>query len=73
MGLEVPEDDIKRTMKGLAERNKMTEEQFAQHLKGMGVDVSTMRERFRAQYAWREWSGAGSRRKSPSPTAMSTG
>ena len=41
-------------MQGLAERNKMTHEQFAQHLKGMGVDISTMPERIRAQRAWRD-------------------
>jgi peptidyl-prolyl cis-trans isomerase SurA len=41
-------------MKTLADRNKMTEEQFAQHLKGMGVDIATMNERTRAQAAWRE-------------------
>ncbi len=41
-------------MKGLAERNKMTIEQFHQHLRGSGVEPSTMRERFRAQFAWRE-------------------
>ena len=41
-------------MKGLAERNKMTIEQFHQHLQGSGVEPSTMRERFRAQFAWRE-------------------
>ena len=36
-------------MKGIAERNKMTEEQFAQHIKGLGVDIATMQERMRAQ------------------------
>ncbi len=54
LGFEVPEDELKRIMKGMADRNKMTEEQFAQHLKGMGVDISTMRDRFKAQHAWRE-------------------
>jgi peptidyl-prolyl cis-trans isomerase SurA len=54
LGFEVPDEEIKRTIKGVAERNKMTEEQFAQHLKGMGVDISTMRDRFKAQFAWRE-------------------
>src|SRR5262249_34157358 len=29
-------------------------EQFAQHLKGLGVDIATMQERTRAQAAWRE-------------------
>jgi peptidyl-prolyl cis-trans isomerase SurA len=32
----------------------MTEEQFTQQIKGTGVDIVTMRERMRAQFAWRE-------------------
>jgi peptidyl-prolyl cis-trans isomerase SurA len=32
----------------------MTYDGFAQHLKGMGVDINTMLERFRVQKAWRE-------------------
>jgi peptidyl-prolyl cis-trans isomerase SurA len=54
VGIEVSDEDVRRMMKGLADRNKMTEEQFAQHIKGLGVDISTMRERTRAQAAWRE-------------------
>ena len=53
-GIEISDADVRRMMKTLADRNKMTEEQFAQHLKGMGVDIATMNERTRAQAAWRE-------------------
>jgi len=53
-GIEITDADVKRMMKSLSDRNKMTEEQFAQHLKGMGVDIATMNERTRAQAAWRE-------------------
>lgn len=53
-GIEVTDDDLKAIVKGIAERNKMTPEQFAVHVKGMGFDISTMKERFRAQQAWRE-------------------
>jgi peptidyl-prolyl cis-trans isomerase SurA len=53
-GIEVGDNDVKALLKDLAGRNKMTYEAFAQHLKGMGVDISTMAERFRAQKAWRE-------------------
>ena len=53
-GIEVTDEEVRRMLKTLADRNKMTEEQFAQHLKGMGVDISTMRERTRAMAAWRE-------------------
>ena len=52
--IEIGEDEINRIMKGVAERNKLTLEQFQQNLKSQGVDPSTMRERFRAQFAWRE-------------------
>jgi peptidyl-prolyl cis-trans isomerase SurA len=54
LGIEVTDDDVKRMLQTVAERNKMTYDQFAQHLKGMGVAVSTMGERFRAQRAWRD-------------------
>jgi peptidyl-prolyl cis-trans isomerase SurA len=53
-GIEVTDDEVKRMLKTLADRNKMTEEQFAQHVKGMGFEITTMRERTRAQAAWRE-------------------
>jgi peptidyl-prolyl cis-trans isomerase SurA len=53
-GIEITDEEVRRMLKTLADRNKMTEEQFAQHLKGVGVDISTMRERTRALAAWRE-------------------
>ena len=54
LGIEISEDEAKRIIKGIAERNKMTEQQFIQQVKGQGFDISTMRERFKAQSAWRE-------------------
>ncbi len=54
LGIEVTDAEIDTIVKALAERNKMTKEQFGQHMKGMGVDVSTLVERFRAQKAWRD-------------------
>jgi peptidyl-prolyl cis-trans isomerase SurA len=54
VGVEVPETDLDRVMKGLAERNNMTEPQFIQHLKSSNIDPQTMRERFKTNYAWRE-------------------
>lgn len=53
-GLEVTDDEVKRLLGEMADRNKMTYDQFAKHLKGMGVDIATMGERFRAGKAWRE-------------------
>jgi len=46
--------DVDKIVTGIAERNKMTLEQFGQHMKGMGVDISTMKSRFRAEISWRE-------------------
>lgn len=48
------EAEVDRIVGGIAERNKMTLEQFAQHMKGMGVDINTMKSRFRAEISWRE-------------------
>jgi peptidyl-prolyl cis-trans isomerase SurA len=53
-GIEVSDEEVRRVFKGLADNNKMTEEQFAQHLKGLGVDPNTLKERFRAMIGWRE-------------------
>jgi peptidyl-prolyl cis-trans isomerase SurA len=57
LGIEVTDAEVKTLIKELATRNKMSYEQFADHIKGMGVDISTMGEKFRAQKAWREMIG----------------
>ncbi len=48
------EADVDRILGGIAERNKMNLAQFGEHMKGMGVDIKTMRNRFRAEISWRE-------------------
>ena len=53
-GIEINDDETNRVIKGIAERNKQTEAQFAQGLKSAGVDISTMKARFKASFAWRE-------------------
>ena len=52
--VEVSDDEANRVIKGIAERNKQTEAQFAAGLKSTGVDIATMRARFKAGFAWRE-------------------
>lgn len=42
-------DDL---IKDLAQRNKMTPAEFAKHLSGMGIDIATMKARYRAQLGW---------------------
>jgi peptidyl-prolyl cis-trans isomerase SurA len=54
LGVEVSDADVKRMLTGLAESNKMTYDQFAQHLRGAGVDIATIGERYRATKAWRD-------------------
>jgi peptidyl-prolyl cis-trans isomerase SurA len=46
------DEEVSRIINGMAGRNKMNEKQFAQHLKGMGVDINTMRQRVRASLSW---------------------
>jgi peptidyl-prolyl cis-trans isomerase SurA len=54
VGVEVTDDDVKRMLQGIADRNKMTIEQFSQQVKSTGFDISTLRERLRGEQAWRE-------------------
>ncbi len=54
LGVSINDDEANRIIAGIAQRNNQTEAQFAQQLKSVGVDISTMRSRFRAAYAWRE-------------------
>jgi peptidyl-prolyl cis-trans isomerase SurA len=54
LGVEITDDDVKRMVQGIAERNKMTIEQFSAQVKATGFDISTLRERLRGEQAWRE-------------------
>jgi peptidyl-prolyl cis-trans isomerase SurA len=54
VGVEVTDDDAARIIKGIAAQNKMTEKEFAEHIKGLGGSVDTMKARFLANIAWRE-------------------
>ena len=48
------DDDVAKIVRNLAEKNKMTEAQFATHLQGMGADIEVMRSRFRAMLSWND-------------------
>ena len=48
------DEEVSVFVRSIAERNKMTEAQFGQHMKGLGVDIQTMRSRFLAEISWRE-------------------
>lgn len=51
-GVTVSDDEVNKQIGIIAQRNKMTNEQFAQHLKGSGIDVETMKSRTKAEMAW---------------------
>lgn len=45
-------DDVDRVVKGMAERNKMTPEEFTKHVAKMGASITTMRQRIKASLSW---------------------
>jgi peptidyl-prolyl cis-trans isomerase SurA len=57
LGVAVTDAEVKALLKEVSDRNKMTYDEFAQHLKEKGVDISTMGEKYRAGKAWREMIG----------------
>lgn len=48
------DEQVSKVIGSIASRNKMNEEQFAKHLAGMGVDIATMKQRFRASMSWNQ-------------------
>ena len=68
-----PTPRSRASSRAFAERNKLTEEQFVQSTQaGSGVDVSTLRERFRRNLHGARWCGGGARCWSPSTSATSS-
>lgn len=53
-GIKVDESDVNVYIKNLADNNKMTIPQLEKHFGGMGVDLSTLRSKFRTNLAWAE-------------------
>jgi peptidyl-prolyl cis-trans isomerase SurA len=45
-------EDVDRVVNGMAERNKMTPQQFAEHMAKMGANISAMRQRITASLSW---------------------
>ena len=54
LNIVVPDDEVDKAFKGLAERNQMTPDQFAAHIKTQGADARTMKARFKSTFTWRE-------------------
>lgn len=54
LNVNVGDDDVERAFKSIAERNKMSSQEFANHIKSQGGDPAVMKSRFKAQLVWRE-------------------
>jgi len=50
----VGDDEIDTVMRSIAEKNKMTDVEFAAYLKKMGADINVMRNRFKANMSWQQ-------------------
>lgn len=50
--VSVSEDEVNKQLGVIATRNKMTMEQFGQHLKSMDLDINAMKARTRADLGW---------------------
>lgn len=46
--------EVERILKGIADRNKLTVEQFAGNVRNMGADIAAMRARYKATLSWNE-------------------
>jgi len=45
-------EDIDRIINGMAERNKMTAQQFAEHIGKMGANIAGMRQKIKVSLSW---------------------
>lgn len=54
LNVKVGDQEVSGIIRGIAERNKMTEEQFAQHVAKLGGNIESMRARFFATLSWNE-------------------
>ena len=48
------DEEVDKVLKGIAERNKMSFDEFANHLKTTGSDISTMRAQFKTKLSWND-------------------
>ena len=54
LNLTVGDDDVERAFKGIAERNKVSLQDFTNNIKAQGADPAVMKQRLRSQIIWRE-------------------
>jgi peptidyl-prolyl cis-trans isomerase SurA len=54
LGVTIEDSQVDDIIKGLAERNKMNPNQFADHMGKMGTDITAMKSRFKATLSWND-------------------
>jgi len=54
LSISISEADVNKLFKDMAQRNKMSAEQFAEHVSRQGADASVIKARVRSSLAWRE-------------------
>ncbi len=54
MSVLASDEDVNQVLTTVAQKNKMTLEQFSAQMKSMGTDIATMRSRFKAELSWRD-------------------
>ena len=54
LGALVSDKEVERIIEGIAKQNNVTPQQFARNLANMGIDISTMKARFKANLSWRD-------------------
>jgi len=52
LGVVSGDGEVDRVIKTMAERNKMTPDEFAKHVASMGANISAMRARIQASLSW---------------------
>jgi peptidyl-prolyl cis-trans isomerase SurA len=54
VGAKAEENEVENVVNTLAQNNKMTKAQLEKHFNGMGIDLATLRAKFRTNLAWAE-------------------
>ncbi|MEZ5816565.1 MAG: SurA N-terminal domain-containing protein, partial [Hyphomicrobiaceae bacterium] len=54
LSIRISDKDVDNLFNDMAQRNKMTSAQFAEHLSRQGVDARVLKARLKASLAWRE-------------------
>ena len=54
LSVAIAEADVEKVFKDMAQRNKMTSAEFAQHVANQGADAAVIKARLRSSLAWRE-------------------